>query len=147
MTYPTHEPPPSEDQPAYPYQQDPYSQQYAYPQQPQYPPQPYPQYYAPAYPYARPEHDGLAIASLVVSCAAAIGLCTYGIGGVLGIVGAILGHVARSRLKHNGRQGAGLALAGIIVGWTLAAISVAIVTVIVVLLLHDRSASGVGTPI
>jgi hypothetical protein len=137
MTYPAQEPPPSNDQPAYPYQ--------PYPQYP--PPQPYPQYYAPVYPYARPEHDGLAIASLVVSCAAAIGLCTYGIGGVLGIVGAILGHVARSRLKHNGRQGAGLALAGIIVGWVLAAISAALVILIVVLLVHDRDAFGGGTPI
>jgi uncharacterized protein DUF4190 len=146
MTYPAHEPPPSDDQPARPYQQDPYAQQYAYPQYQQYPPQPYPQYYGPAYPYARPEHDGLAIASLVVSCAAALGLCTYGIGGVLGIVGAILGHVARSRLKHNGRQGAALALAGIIVGWVLAAISVAIATVIVVLLIHDTRATN-STPI
>jgi hypothetical protein len=128
MSYPAHQPPPSDDQPAYPY--------------PQYPP---PQYYAPAYPYARPEYDGLAIASLVVSCAAAIGLCTYGIGGVLGIVGAILGHVSRARLKHNGRLGGGLALAGIIVGWVLAAISAAIVVLIFALFINHRDA-GSSTP-
>lgn len=93
-----------------------------------------PQPYYP-YPYVvkRP-YEGLAVASLVVSCAGVFGLCTYGIGGVLGIVGAILGHFARSRLRHNGREGDGLALAGIIVGWALAAVSAVIVTVLIVLI-------------
>jgi hypothetical protein len=95
------------------------------------------------YPFAgqRP-YDGLAIASLVVSCTAILGVCTSGIAGLLGIVGAILGHVARSRLRHNGRQGGGLALAGIIVGWALAAVSVAVLIVTIVLITHN---SG-GTP-
>ena len=94
----------------------------------------------PYYPYPVAVHrpyDGMAIASLVLSCAAALGLCVYGIGGVLGIVGAILGHVARSRLKRNGRDGDGLALAGIIVGWALAAISAVIVAVLVVLIVRS----------
>jgi hypothetical protein len=94
----------------------------------------------PYYPYPvvmkRP-YDGLAIASLVLSCTAAVGLCTWGAGGVLGIVGAILGHVARGRLKHNGRDGNGLALAGIIVGWSLAALSAAILTVLIVSVVHS----------
>jgi hypothetical protein len=92
------------------------------------------------------EHEGLAIASLVVSCAAVIGLCTSGVGGVLGIVGAILGHVARARLKHNGRVGGGLALAGIIVGWVLAAISAAIFVVMIVLVVREGNTID-ATPI
>ncbi|MEV6843374.1 DUF4190 domain-containing protein [Actinoplanes sp. NPDC051411] len=96
-----------------------------------------PQAYYP-YPIAmkRP-YEGLAIASLVLSCAAVFGICTWGLGGLLGIVGAILGHVARARLKHNGRDGNGMALAGIIVGWSLAAISAAILIILVVSVTHS----------
>jgi hypothetical protein len=64
-------------------------------------------------------YEGLAIAALVVSCAGVLGLCTYGVGGVLGLLGAIFGHVARRRIARNGTGGAGLALAGIIVGYIL----------------------------
>lgn len=100
-------------------------------------------YYSYPYPPSR-EHEGLAIASLVVSCAAVLGLCTWGFAGVLGIVGAILGHVARSRLKHNGKAGGGMALAGIIVGWVLTAVCAALVVVMIVLFVHDNG--SVGTP-
>lgn len=92
-----------------------------------------PQAYFPYAVMVKRPYDGLAIASLVLACAASLGLCTYGAGGVLGIVGAILGHVARKRLKSNGREGNGLALAGIIVGWALAAISVVILAGMIVL--------------
>ncbi|MEU4237763.1 DUF4190 domain-containing protein [Actinoplanes sp. NPDC026619] len=112
MTDPYQPPPPDPYQPYQPYQP------------PTPPPDPYaaPAYYQPpvAYPYGyQPprETEGLAIASLVVSCAAVFGICFYGLGGLLGIVGAILGHVARSRIARNGNNGAGMALAGIIVGW------------------------------
>jgi Domain of unknown function (DUF4190) len=132
MTYPAHEPPPPVDPGSGPYQQAPPGYA-AYPPPPAYG-VPYNHY---PYGYAPPrEHEGLAIASLVVSCAAVIGLCTWGLGGVLGIVGAILGHVARARLKHNGRAGAGLALAGIIVGWALAAISAVILVLVGVLFIR-----------
>jgi hypothetical protein len=100
------------------------------------------------FPYGPPrrEHEGLAIASLVVSCSAILGFCTWGIAGVLGIVGAILGHVARSRLKHNGKAGAGLALAGIIGGWVLAALSAVVAVLIILVVVHSGNTSG-GTSI
>ena len=83
------------------------------------PPSAYPQPFG--YPYAgqplAPPTSGLAIASLVVSCAGVLGLCAYGLGGFLGIVGAILGHVARRQIRERGEGGEGLALAGVIVGW------------------------------
>jgi hypothetical protein len=133
MTYPptpgpdgTYPPPP--DPPIQAYQPPPqYGQQpYAYGTPPVneygYPGSPYSY---PNGPYqAAPATDGLAIASLVVSCAAVAGLCLWGIGGVLGIVGAILGHVARRRIRASGAAGSGLALAGIIIGWILTALSV-----------------------
>ena len=71
-----------------------------------------PPYVVYAYPM-RPPYNGLAIASLAVSCGA-IALC-----GLLSIVGAILGHMARKQIRETGEQGDGLALAGIIVGYAV----------------------------
>lgn len=98
-------------------------------------------YSYPAAPPARPT-EGLAIASLVVSCAAVPGLCGYGLGAVLGIVGAVLGHVARRRIRASGAGGAGMALAGVIVGWAVTAIGVlAIIALIVALATNTDSSS------
>jgi hypothetical protein len=56
--------------------------------------------------------NALAIASLVCSL---LGLAVF----VTAPVGAILGHVARRRIRQTGESGDGMALAGIIIGWTL----------------------------
>jgi hypothetical protein len=123
----------------------PYPPAQSYP--PAYPQAPHP-YATPAYQYADPYQfgpyaparptDGMAIAALVVSCVAALGLCAYGLGGLLGIPGAILGHVARRRIKVSGANGDGLALAGLIVGWIATAIGVvAIVGLILLITLSD----------
>jgi hypothetical protein len=79
-------------------------------------------------PYVTPatrKTNGLAIASLVCSCA---GIFLIGIPAVLGI---IFGFVARSQIRRsNGGQGGdGLALAGIIVGFGVLAIVVAVLTI------------------
>lgn len=117
MTYPYQPPPPDDHQQPGPY----------YQQQPIYP-----------YGFVAPRQtDGLAIASLVVSCAAVLGLCAYGIGGVLGLVGAGLGHAARRRIARSGADGAGMALAGVIVGWIAAGIAALAITGIVVLIAMD----------
>jgi hypothetical protein len=113
------------------------------PPDPQIPPYGAPVYYypQPMYPYPyqppRPPTEGLAIASLVVSCAAVLGVCTYGVGGLLGVVGAILGHVARHRIRRTGGEGAGLALAGIVVGWVLAALTAAIGAILITLFITE----------
>lgn len=86
----------------------------------------YPAY---AYPPAR-QHNGMAIASLVVSCLGVLGLCGYGLGGFLGAIGAVLGHVARRQIRDSGDNGDGLALAGIIVGWVTTALFVIAVVLI-----------------
>jgi hypothetical protein len=99
-------------------------------------------YSQPAYPYApvRPT-EGLAIASLAVSCAAVLGLCAWTVGGVLGLVGAILGHVARRRIRQTGANGAGMALAGIIVGWVCTGIAVLGAAALIALVIADPSTS------
>jgi uncharacterized protein DUF4190 len=96
--------------------------------------QPYPTAY-PAYGYpvavAEPT-NGLAIAALVVSIIGGVGLCFYGLGGYLGIVGAVLGHVATRQIRERGGQGAGMAKAGVIVGWIATAIAVLATAAIII---------------
>ncbi len=74
-------------------------------------------------PYPVPQRtNGLAMASMITSIAS-FALC----GGLPGIVGAILGHVARRQVRVTGEQGDGMALAGIIVGWAAFAISLTLI--------------------
>jgi hypothetical protein len=122
------QPPPSAMTPATPMTQPPYPSQ-PYPSQ-QYPPPQYP----PPYPYgpaptpygygpAR-RRSGLAVASMVTSIVGAATLLCWGLGAVLGLVGAILGHVARRKIRRSGEAGDGMALAGIIVGWIVLVLGV-----------------------
>lgn len=89
----------------------------------------------PGYPYgppsAGPNTNGMSIASLVVSLAGAVTMLCYGIGGVMGLVGAILGHVARRQIRQRGEAGEGMALAGVIIGWIVTGLSLVIVALLV----------------
>jgi hypothetical protein len=89
----------------------------------------------PAYPYpvAR-KTNGLAIASLVVSIASFF-VCA----GLIGFVGAILGHVARKQIAERGEDGAGMAKAGIIIGWIATAIGLVLTAVYVVFIVFAIS--------
>lgn len=116
-----------------------------------YAPPPGPGYPTPGYGYgapygylgqypASPGTDGLAIASLVLSCLATVSLCAWGIGGLpFGITGAILGHVAKRRIRTSRASGDGLALAGIIVGWTAVGLGLLIVATLAFFIISDQS--------
>ena len=67
--------------------------------------------------------NGLAIASL------ACGLAQFMFGPLATIPAIVLGHMARGQIKHTGEQGAGLALAGLILGW--AAVILGIVLIVI----------------
>ena len=67
--------------------------------------------------------NGLAIASL------ACGLAQFAVGPLATIPAIVLGHMARSQIRRTGEQGAGLALAGLLLGW--ATVILAIVVIIV----------------
>lgn len=85
------------------------------------PPPPAPGPYGPA-PPARTEP--FAVVSLVASIGAVF-FCFIG-----SIVGIVFGHLARSRIRRSHDRGAGLALAGLIVGYTGLAIAVVAVAVV-----------------
>ena len=57
------------------------------------------------------ETNGLAIASL------ACGIAQFVFGPLATIPAIVLGHIARHQIRRTGEQGAGLALAGLILGW------------------------------
>lgn len=110
-------------------------------QQPQQPYQPYGQPAANAYgqPYGQaagqqygyqpaPSTNALSIVSLVVSILS-LTTCL----GATGFIGAIMGHVSKGQIKRTNEQGAGMALAGIIIGWIGTAIFLAAVAVFVIL--------------
>ena len=153
-----YQPPPVQPHQPYPPAHDPYAASapppvpYAtpapYAAPPAYGPQPQPQPYDYGYPgspygYSAPRQtEGLAVASLVVSCASIAGLCGWGIGGVLGILGAIFGHVARKRIRASGANGAGMALAGIIIGWIVTGISAVVVVGLIIAIASDSSSSS-----
>ncbi|GAA3657906.1 hypothetical protein GCM10022237_17430 [Nocardioides ginsengisoli] len=132
-TYPQYGQQPYGEQPhaQQPYGQQPYGQQ-PYGQQP-YGQQPYGQQPY-GYGYQSPTTNGMAIASLVVSVLSIVGVCLCGVLGVAGAVGAILGHVARRQIKARGENGDGLALAGIIVGWIVFGLTLALGVVLIAVL-------------
>jgi Domain of unknown function (DUF4190) len=128
----------------------------SYPEQPQQPPPGYPPAgyapppgypptptgYPPAgypYPVVNPT-NGMAVAALV--CALA-GLVTC----VSAPVGAVLGHVARRQIRERGGQGDGMALAGIIVGWTLTGLFLGYLAIVLIFVIAGMSgALGSAVP-
>ncbi|MFF4649379.1 DUF1707 and DUF4190 domain-containing protein [Streptomyces sp. NPDC001380] len=78
------------------------------------PPQPlvHPQPYVFVPPYRpAPPTNGMAAASMV------LGLLGFMPFGIASLPAAVLGHVARSRIRESGEQGDGMATAGLVLGW------------------------------
>jgi hypothetical protein len=65
--------------------------------------------------------SGLAVASL------ACGLAQFIVGPLATIPAIVLGYLARSQIRRTGEQGAGLALAGLILGWAVVILSIVVV--------------------
>jgi len=65
--------------------------------------------------------NGLAMASL------ACGIGQFAFGPLATIPAIVLGHMARSQIKRTGEQGAGLALAGLVLGWAAVILGIVLV--------------------
>jgi uncharacterized membrane protein YidH (DUF202 family) len=70
--------------------------------------------------------NGLAIASLVLSL--------VGVSFIGSILGIIFGHIARSQIRRTGERGAGLALAGLIIGYVTIGLLVTLLIIFVAVL-------------
>ncbi|HEU5392542.1 MAG TPA: DUF1707 and DUF4190 domain-containing protein [Streptosporangiaceae bacterium] len=67
--------------------------------------------------------NGLAIASL------ACGVAQFAFGPLATIPAIMLGHMARSQIRRTGEQGAGLALAGLVLGWGAVILGIILIAV------------------
>jgi hypothetical protein len=67
--------------------------------------------------------NGLAMASL------ACGLAQFAFGPLATIPAIVLGHMARSQIKRTGERGAGLALAGLMLGWAMVILGIVVIVV------------------
>ena len=67
--------------------------------------------------------NGYAIASL------ACGLAQFAFGPLATIPAIVLGHMARSQIKRSGAQGAGVALAGLVLGWGAVILGIVVIAV------------------
>jgi hypothetical protein len=88
--------------------------------------------------YQSGQTNGLAIASLVC------GIAQIMLGPLSGIPAIILGHVARSRINQTGEQGAGLALAGLILGYVGLVVTAIIIIAIVAAVSSYNTTHGYG---
>ncbi len=107
---------PQNPQPPYgqqPYAQQPYAQQ-PYGVQPQYSAGYAPQYGAPTVP-----NNSMAVVALVA------GICGFTVVPFIGsIVAVITGHMARKQIRQTGEGGDGMAVAGLVMGWIVIALTV-----------------------
>jgi len=105
---------------------------------------PYPAAHAPYHPGFTPvpPNNGMAVASLVLSC---VGIVPF-LFGIPCILGIIFGFVARSQIRNSPvpQQGSGLALAGIIVGFSLIVLFILVVVLIAAFGNNGTSCVGSG---
>ena len=78
--------------------------------------------------------NGLAIASLFC------GLAQLAFGPLATIPAIVLGHMARGQIRRTGEQGAGLALAGLVLGWGAVILGVIVIVVVLALAAGMHSA-------
>ena len=79
--------------------------------------------------------NGLAVASL------ACGLAQFVFGPLPTIPAIVLGHMARHQIKRTGEQGAGMALAGLLLGWACVVLGALFIAAIVaVVAVHSGGA-------
>ncbi|MEC3979713.1 DUF4190 domain-containing protein [Amycolatopsis sp. H20-H5] len=108
-----------QQQPQYgqpPYTQQAYGQPYGQPHNP----------YSPYAPQQRNSENGLAIGALVCSI---LGLCSC----VTALPGLIMGHIALAKANRGEAGGRGLALAAVIVGYVVVALTVGFTTTLIIL--------------
>jgi hypothetical protein len=95
-------------------------------------------YYQPA----APRTNSTAVASMILSIVGLVLFFCYGIGGLPGLIGAILGHVAKRQIRERGEAGDGMAKAGIIMGWIAVGLSVVILAIFIALIVAAVSSAG-----
>ena len=86
--------------------------------------------------YGQPQTNNLAVASMICGIVQFFGFWLLGT-----IPAIVLGHMARKQIRQRNEQGAGMALAGLILGYVGVALTV-IVVIIIVIAVNSCSRSG-----
>ncbi|MEV0454648.1 DUF4190 domain-containing protein [Catellatospora methionotrophica] len=81
--------------------------------------------------------NGMAIASMVLGIVGVLMCWCYGIGALPGLIGAILGHVSQKQIRERQQEGKGLAITGIITGWSAVALTVIGIVIVVIIIAND----------
>ena len=89
-------------------------------------------------PPATPRTNSLAVASL------ACGVGQLILGPFSGIPAIVLGYAARSQIRRTGEEGAGLALAGLLLGWAGLALTIIVLAILIVAAIAVTHATGHG---
>jgi Domain of unknown function (DUF4190)/DUF1707 SHOCT-like domain len=87
-----------------------------------------PQVWQPAVPPGTGTTNGMAVAALVCGI---VQFCGFWLVGTIPAI--ILGHLARRQIRQTGEQGAGMATAGIILGWVGVGLTILFVTLFIAL--------------
>jgi hypothetical protein len=82
--------------------------------------------------------NGLAMASF------ACGIGQFVVGPLATIPAIVLGHMARNQIRRTGEQGAGLALAGLVLGWGAVILAITLMTLAIAV--AARTQAPVQTP-
>jgi hypothetical protein len=83
---------------------------------------------------------------MVLGIVGLVGVCLYGLGLIAGIVGLVLGYVAKREIRaSDGRlNGSGMATAGIVLGWICVALTLVLIAVVVVALVTSSQSTSIG---
>jgi hypothetical protein len=87
--------------------------------------------------YSRPPTNSLAVAALVCGIVQFFGLWLLGT-----IPAIVVGHMARKQVRQRNEQGAGMALAGLILGYVGLALTVIFVIIIIIVAVHSNSSTN-----
>jgi DUF1707 SHOCT-like domain/Domain of unknown function (DUF4190) len=91
-------------------------------------------------PAATTRTNGLAIASL------ACGLAQFAVGPLATIPAIVLGHMARSQIRRTGEQGAGLAVAGLVLGWAAVILGIILIVAALAIAAGTHAATPMPMP-
>jgi DUF1707 SHOCT-like domain/Domain of unknown function (DUF4190) len=82
----------------------------------------------------------------IISLICAIAQVTVVLWPVMAVCAVVLGHVGRRQIKRTGENGAGIALAGLILGWIGTAVLLLIILAVVLLAVASTTTSGHTVP-
>jgi hypothetical protein len=82
---------------------------------------------------------------MVLGIAGLLGVCFYGLGLIAGIVGLVLGYVAKREIRGSGGrlEGSGMATAGIVLGWVCVGVTILLIVIVIVAVISSGQSTSI----